>query len=117
MLNFFKQLFQGSNNDHISPQDTYTELQSKTPPLLLDVRQQDEYKAGHVAGALLIPLDQLAKRQGELPKARAIVCICRSGSRSGSASQLLREAGFNVRNVRGGLMAWQAAGLPVVRGK
>ncbi len=82
---------------------------------LLDVRSQEEWDTRHVAGAVLIPLDQLAKRSGELPRDRRILLICRSGRRSKAAREILVQAGFkNVSSVTGGLNAWIAKGFPVV---
>jgi rhodanese-related sulfurtransferase len=84
--------------------------------LVLDVREPWEFAAGHVPGAILIPLGQLAARVGELPQDRPLFVICRSGNRSVTASQLLVAAGKrDVRNVEGGMIAWQSAGLPVSR--
>lgn len=82
--------------------------------LALDVREPDEYAAGHVAGARLIPLGQLAQRLAALPRDRTIVVVCRGGRRSGEAVQLLRRAGFGTAlNLAGGMIAWHAASLPV----
>jgi rhodanese-related sulfurtransferase len=86
--------------------------------LVLDVREPDEYRQGHVAGSTLIPLNQLSLRIDELPRERPIVAICRSGNRSGVAAGLLMRAGFqDVANVTGGIIRWQQQGLPVERGK
>lgn len=86
-------------------------------PFILDVRQPEEFTSGHINGAKLIPLDQLQGRLAELPKDRAILCVCRSGSRSGSAARLLANAGYQAINLRGGMMGWQTAKLPVKRGQ
>ena len=84
--------------------------------LVLDVREPQEFAAGHVPGALLIPLGQLAARVGELPQDTPLYVICRSGNRSVTASEILVAAGKrDVRNVEGGMIAWQRAGLPVNR--
>jgi len=84
---------------------------------LLDVREQSEWDAGHIEGAALIPLGQLAERASELPKDRDILIICRSGNRSGQARDLLRGMGFErTTSISGGITAWMAAGLPVVSG-
>jgi rhodanese-related sulfurtransferase len=82
--------------------------------LLLDVRNGDEWNAGHAPHAVHIPLDALPERTSELDPGRAIVCLCRSGNRSGQATALLRECGFDAVNMAGGMRAWAAAGLPVV---
>lgn len=84
--------------------------------LVLDVREDGEYKSGHVLNAKHIPLGKLGQRVGELEKYRdqPIVVICRSGNRSGTASALLGKQGFSqVYNLHGGVMAWQKANLPL----
>lgn len=82
--------------------------------IILDVRQPEEFGVGHVSGAVLIPLGALEARAGELPKDATLYVICRSGNRSRQASEILVQAGFqNVRNVEGGILAWQAAGYKV----
>ena len=83
---------------------------------LIDVREQNEYDAGHVINSKLIPSGKLLERIGELEKyrERAIVVMCRSGQRSASACALLGKQGFTqVHNLQGGVMAWQKAGLPL----
>lgn len=88
--------------------------QAPAPRFILDVREPYEFAAGHVAGARLIPLGELAGRLAEIPKNVPVYVICRSGHRSAQASQFLAAKGFrNVHNVQGGLLAWQAAGYPV----
>ena len=82
--------------------------------LVVDVREPDEFQAGHIAGAQLIPLGQLPQRLEVLPRDRAIVVACRSGRRSGEAVQLLLQHGFaEASNLAGGMLAWRAADLPV----
>ena len=83
---------------------------------LLDVREPWEFAQGHAPGATLIPLGELAGRIDELPDDTPIYVICRSGNRSLTASDILVAAGKqDVRNVQGGILAWQQAQLPVVR--
>ena len=89
-------------------------------PLLLDVRQPEEYTSelGHVPGALLIPLPELRARLPEIAtdRARTVITICRSGNRSARAAAILREAGFvNVLNMTGGTLAWRDRGFPIDR--
>jgi rhodanese-related sulfurtransferase len=80
----------------------------------VDVREVEEWDAGHVVGARHIPLSQLAHRLHELPWDRDLLFICRSGNRSGMAATVARCAGFDrVGNVSGGMLAWVEAGLPV----
>jgi rhodanese-related sulfurtransferase len=81
---------------------------------LLDVREDDEWQAGHIDGAQHIPLGQLAGRIGELPTGRSIVAVCRSGSRSAAAVRGLRQMGYAAENLDGGVTAWSKAGLPLV---
>jgi hydroxyacylglutathione hydrolase len=82
--------------------------------LLLDVREPDEWDAGHAPGATWVPLGELVQRADELPRDQAIVAICRSGARSGRATEYLNGAGYNVVNAAGGMKAWAAAGFDVV---
>jgi rhodanese-related sulfurtransferase len=85
--------------------------------LVLDVREPAEWAAGHVPGAMLIPLGEIASRTGEVPHDRTIVVICRSGNRSAQGRDILMDAGFSpVTSVRGGITAWTAAGLPIETG-
>lgn len=81
--------------------------------ILLDVRERREWKAGHAPGSKNIPLSTLARRTGELVANRRYAVVCRSGSRSRSAVAQLRRAGVEVVNVKGGMNAWQRAGLPL----
>ena len=83
---------------------------------VLDVRQQDEYDAGHVPGAVLLPLDQLEARRSEVPSDRPVLVICKSGARSADAVRILTAAGGDATNVAGGTLAWIAAGEPVAEG-
>ncbi|HEY8648972.1 MAG TPA: rhodanese-like domain-containing protein [Candidatus Limnocylindria bacterium] len=80
---------------------------------LLDVREPDEWQAGHIAGAQHIPLGQLRGRLGEVPKDRTILAVCRHGNRSEAATRGLRTLGYTVENLEGGVTAWSRAGLPL----
>jgi rhodanese-related sulfurtransferase len=91
-------------------------LKESPAPYLLDVREPHEFAEGHIAGAKLIPLGDLARRMGELPRDREIVCVCRSGNRSGTATRHLAAAGYTVANLSGGMISWTRAGLPMTRG-
>lgn len=83
--------------------------------LMIDVRERDEWQAGHVKGAQHIPLGELGTRLDEIPRDREILLFCRSGNRSGKATQLLQAQGFaQARNVEGGIIAWTGRGFPVV---
>ncbi len=84
--------------------------------LVLDVREQGEYDAGHIINSRLISLGQLKERVGELEKfrTRPIVVVCRSGARSSAAVALLNGLGYTqVHNLQGGINAWQKANLPL----
>lgn len=81
---------------------------------LLDVREDDEWAAGHAPSARHIRLGDLAERAGEVPQDELIYVICRSGHRSGRAAQALAGAGWRAVNVAGGMQDWAAAGRPMV---
>lgn len=87
---------------------------SRDEVLFLDVREPHEWKAGHVEGALHVPMQQLRDEVGRLPQDRRIVAVCRSGARSGAVTGALRQAGFDAVNLVGGMHAWAGAGLPFV---
>ena len=80
---------------------------------LVDVRQDYEWEAGHIEGAVHIPLEDLPGRAGELDRDRPVVFGCRTGSRSAFATQAFREAGFDAYNLAGGLEAWVEHGRPI----
>ncbi|MDO8464462.1 MAG: rhodanese-like domain-containing protein [Gallionella sp.] len=84
--------------------------------LVLDVRNDEEYKAGHILNSMQIPLGKLNERIGELEKYKEqpIVLVCRSGNRSVAACTMLGKSGFSqVYNLTGGIIAWQKANLPL----
>lgn len=80
---------------------------------LLDVREDDEWAAGHVPDARHIPLGQLGARTAEIPQDVEIYVICRSGVRSARVTQALNGAGWQAVNVAGGMQDWAAAGRPM----
>lgn len=80
---------------------------------LLDVREDDEWVAGHAPGAAHIPLGQLSSRGAEVPRDTTIYVICRSGGRSARAAFALAAAGWDAVNVAGGMQDWAAAGRPM----
>jgi len=86
--------------------------------LVLDVRPEAEYAAGHIPGAVNVPHDQLATRLAELPDGARIVAYCRGRYCvfAPDAVRLLRASGFSARPLQGGLPDWQLAGLPVTAG-
>ncbi len=83
--------------------------------VLLDVRNADEWEAGHAPGAVWVTLRELEGARFKLPINRRIVCVCRSGQRSARATAELLQMGFDAVNMKGGMKAWEAQGLPVVR--
>ena len=86
--------------------------------LLVDVREREEWQAGHVAGATHMPLGTLPGAASTLPKDREIFVICRTGNRSAKAQEKLAQAGFtHVTNVTGGMIAWAEHRLPIVTGQ
>jgi rhodanese-related sulfurtransferase len=95
-----------------------SEMIAKEKPFLLDVRTPNEYYDAHIAGATLIPVQQLADRIGELDaiKDKPILVYCRSGNRSIPASQILMRNGFKkIYNLQNGITGWMKDNLPVER--
>lgn len=102
----------GTDPDHIRQVDVQTAARMRADgAILLDVREDDEWAAGHADGATHLPLSKLDPT--DLPAGGTIVALCRSGNRSSKAAVALAEAGFDVVNVTGGMEAWHQAGLPV----
>jgi len=97
------------------PSVSVPELPAELPDdtTLLDVREQDEWDAGHAPRALHIPMSELAGRLGELPEDRDVLVICRSGGRSARVTEYLNANGWDARNVDGGMRSWQATGRPL----
>ncbi len=114
-MGLFSHLF-GPSAPAVSATQAQAKLSEKPAPFLLDVRQPEEYKEGHIEGAKLIPLGELGQRMKELPADREIICVCRSGNRSGHAAQMLSGRGYKVLNLSGGMIAWTRAGLPTKKG-
>lgn len=81
---------------------------------VLDVREPDEWEGGHIAGAIHIPLGDLPARLAEVPDGPVVV-TCRAGGRSARATEFLLSQGYDVRNLDGGMKAWDAAGRAFVR--
>jgi rhodanese-related sulfurtransferase len=81
---------------------------------LLDVREDDEWVAGHAPDAVHVRLGDLGARAGELPRDREVYVICRSGARSAYAAQALTGAGWTAVNVSDGMTGWAVAGRPMV---
>lgn len=89
-------------------------LQDHPDVYLLDVREPDEYAAGHIPGITLIPMGEVADRLSEIPTDREVIVTCRTGNRSAQVVDFLRQQGYtNVHNMEGGIVAWEEAGYPV----
>lgn len=80
---------------------------------LIDVRQRDEHDAGRIAGGRLIELPDLAGQAETIDPAKPVILYCRSGARSEMATTALRQAGFDAHNMLGGMLQWEADGLPI----
>lgn len=105
-------LFGRTRLPETDPSDAARRL--KEGAVLLDVREDQEWSAGHAPDAVHVPLGRLSARVGELPRDREVVVVCRSGRRSAAATRHLVGAGIDAHNLAGGMQAWARAGLPVV---
>jgi rhodanese-related sulfurtransferase len=101
-----------SPSDDAIPSVTSTDVPAEV--YLLDVREDDEWAAGHAPDAVHIPMGALNERAAEIPQDREVYVICRSGARSAYASQALAGAGWKVINVGDGMTGWAVAGRPMV---
>jgi rhodanese-related sulfurtransferase len=106
----------GPNVPQMSAAQIQAKLTEKPAPILIDVRQPEEYRSGHISGAKLIPLGNLMKDIREISQNREIICVCQSGSRSQAAAQQLIAAGYSVVNLRGGMDSWERAGFQIKKG-
>lgn len=97
--------------------DAQPEVMSADLPagaFLLDVREDDEWAAGHAPEAVHVRLGELSARTGEIPRDQQVYVICRSGARSAYAAQALAGAGWNTVNVADGMTGWAVAGRPMI---
>jgi rhodanese-related sulfurtransferase len=100
--------------ERIAPAAASALLSSSRPPIIVDVRSAREWGTKHIEGSVNVPLSQLRKRVGELPRDRGVVVHCAGGYRSSIAASVLEQHGFtNLLELNGGLAAWEAAKLPV----
>ncbi|MDD1502372.1 rhodanese-like domain-containing protein [Lysinibacillus sp. CNPSo 3705] len=90
----------------ISTKEVQQALERGQAIKLIDVREVDEVESGHIPGMIHIPLGLLEFRMHELNKNESYVIVCRSGGRSGRATQFLESQGFDVSNMVGGMLAW-----------
>ena len=102
---------------NVKPQEAYNLVDQRSDLYLLDVRTLGEYQQARLEGARLIPIDQFAKRLGEVPKNRPILVYCAVGSRSAQVVNYLARKGYpEIYNLYGGIYAWVQKGYPVLRG-
>lgn len=99
--------------DNIDVQ-TVAAIKDRDDVIVIDVREQWEYDEGHIPNVTHIPMDEISSRLSEIPTDKEVVVTCRSGNRSGQVADFLRQQGYtNIHNMSGGILDWQAAGLPV----
>ncbi len=98
----------------ITPQEAAAGIAAREL-VLVDVRQAAELRGGRIRGATHIPLTELRIRLAEIDPGRRVAFLCHSGARSSRATGLALKSGYDAVNVRGGVMAWQRAGLPLAR--
>lgn len=103
-------------NPHEIPSTTVDQLPDPLPAdlVVLDVREPHEWEAGHVEGAVHVPLGEVPERAGELDPQKRTLVVCHLGGRSARATAYLQQLGHDVVNLEGGMDAWQAAGRPTV---
>jgi rhodanese-related sulfurtransferase len=101
--------------EELTKEELRRRLQRKDRLVVLDVRPQEEYEAGHIPGAVSIPLDELKKRVKELPKGKQIVAYCRGPlcALAPEATRFLKGKGYKVQRLIEGAPDWEAAGLPL----
>lgn len=102
----------------VTVDDLASQIEAGTAPLIIDVRSEDEFLAGHVPGARLIPHDQMGDYLGDLAalKDEPLVLYCRSGARAGRAAEVLESSGFSqVLILEGSYQAWSGAGREVAQ--
>jgi rhodanese-related sulfurtransferase len=106
----------GQADGAISPTEAASWIAEKKNLQLIDVRTPAEYTDAHLAGAKLIPLQELERRLAEIDKDKPILLYCRSGNRSGTALKILQDKGHTqAKHMQGGINAWRAAGLTIVK--
>jgi rhodanese-related sulfurtransferase len=92
---------------------TVTALNDANDPVLIDVREPNEYATGHVKGAINVPLDDLPARVEDVPDAEPVYVICQAGNRSSRGADILIDLGYQAVSVGGGTQAWTEQGLPL----
>ncbi len=94
--------------------DPTTAHERRDELVFLDVREDDEWAAGHIEGSLHIPMGELNARQDEIPRDQPIAAVCRTGRRSAAVTEALARAGYDAENLVGGVAEWRAAGFELV---
>ncbi|NOK61356.1 MAG: rhodanese-like domain-containing protein [Chloroflexi bacterium AL-W] len=95
---------------------TVASIKEQPEVFVLDVREVDEYTAGHIPGVTHIPMNDVPARLEEIPTDKTVIVTCRSGNRSSQITTFLQDQGYtNIHNMQGGILAWQEAGYPVER--
>lgn len=84
-----------------------------TTAILLDVREDDEWHAGHAPDAVHIPMGDIPSRAGEVDNQSEVYVVCKAGGRSARVVEYLNRVGYDAINIDGGMLAWQAAGRPI----
>jgi rhodanese-related sulfurtransferase len=114
-MSVLSKLFGGSTTRSTDPVEAQDLVRDGA--VLVDVREQGEWDAGHAPKAKHHPLGGLAGSMDRLPRGRTLVVVCRSGNRSARATKMLTQEGFDAVNLTGGMTAWKAAGYPVVNSR
>jgi len=89
------------------------ELHAAGEVQLIDVREPHEYEAGHIEGARHVPVSRLSEEASSIDKDRPVVFYCRTGGRSGLATQAFRASGFEAHKMAGGMVGWSEEGRPI----
>jgi hydroxyacylglutathione hydrolase/adenylyltransferase/sulfurtransferase len=97
----------------LTPRELADRLERGEDFQIVDVRQPEEWEAGRISGARHIELAALAQNAASVDRAKPVVFVCRSGSRSAMATEAFRAAGYDAHNMTGGQLEWEAAGLPL----
>ena len=101
--------FQSQGFDNITPDGLQGKMEKGDDFLLLDVRSPGEYAADAIEGSRLLPVQELSFRVRELPRDKEIIVYCRVGNRSAFAASYLSRLGYTVKNLEGGILAWNMA--------
>jgi rhodanese-related sulfurtransferase len=110
----FRQDIRGDMSN-LSPKAVQEKMESATI-CFVDVRSEDEFRSGHVPGAICLPLDKIESGQAIVPQDKLVVLSCQSGKRSARAREILKSRGYaNLAEMEGGYSAWAGAGMPIHR--